>query len=161
VAWLLGLLLIAALGAALMISLDRIPGRTTPGPTPEETEVAAATDPVRMLIVATEEAKRAEDLLGSVEPSDVLWIVVAASLPESKTPEAMRLRDRLEEQGFPAGVGNSRVYPELMGGYAVVLAGPYRTSEEATEARGRVREGFAADAFLKRVTLRPPGTVRE
>jgi hypothetical protein len=48
-----------------------------------------------------------------------------------------------------------------MGGYAVVLAGPYRTSEEATEARGRVRDGFAADAFLKRVTLRPPGTVRE
>jgi len=160
VAWLLGLLLLAALGAALMIALDRIPG-TVPGPTPEESEVAAATDPVRMLIVATEEAKRVESALGSVGEDESLFLVVAASLPESKTPEAMRLRDRLEEQGFPAGVGNSRVYPQLMGGYAVVVAGPYRSEEEAREAHASVRERFAADAFIKRVTLRPPGTVAE
>jgi serine/threonine protein kinase len=160
-ALLLVLLLVAALGAALMIALDPGPGGTAPGETKEEQEVAAATDPVRMLIVATEEAKRIESAGGSVDPGDTLWIVVAASLPESQTGEAMRLRDRLGGQGYPAGVGNSRVYPELMDGYAVVLTGPYRSRDEATEARGRVRETFASDAFLKRVTFRPPGTVRE
>jgi hypothetical protein len=159
VAWLLGLLLLAALGAALMISLDRIPGRTTPELTPGEAEVAAATDPVRMLILAAEEGKRAEELLGSVDAGDTLWIVVAATLAEHQADRAIRERDRLSSQGYPAGVGNSRVYPQVNDNLLVVIAGPYESPQEATEVRDRVRGTFAADAFRMRVTFRPPASV--
>jgi hypothetical protein len=160
VAWLLGLLLVAALGAALMISLDRIPGRTTPDLTPGEAEVAAATDPVRMLILAAEEGKRVEELVGSVGPGDTLWIVVAATLGEHQTDRAIRERDRLSNLGYPAGVGNSRVYPQVNDTLLVVVAGPYESPQEATEVRERVRSTFAPDAFRKRVTFRPPASVR-
>jgi hypothetical protein len=70
----------------------------------------------------------------------------------------MRWRDGLRDKGHPAGVGNSRVYPELRDGYVAVVVGPYESRAEALEVQARVRETFD-DAYTRRVTFRPPASV--
>lgn len=103
--------------------------------------------------LAREEARRVARL--GARDGESLVLVVLASFDGGDLAEARAMRDRLRARGVDAGLANSRVYPELLDGYVVVVAGPY-DGEQALEQLEELRARVAPDAFLKRVTVRAP-----
>jgi cell division septation protein DedD len=93
---------------------------------------------------------------GGYKRDDAAYIVVAGSFTPDQMDQARRMLGLAQDQGFAAGLANSAVYPQLRDGYVVVAVGPYADRMGAQGAVSAVRQLVAADAFVKRVTIRRP-----
>jgi len=145
-------LLVLVMASSIAILLGRLGPRGEPGTrAPTERKAPAPANPDR---IAREEAQRVTRRHGAHE-GDALWMVVLASFDAADEAEARAMRDGLRERGYDVGLANSRVYPELLTGYVVVVAGPFDHDEADAELE-RMRGQVAGDAFLKRLTLRTP-----
>jgi len=95
---------------------------------------------------------------GEFKAGDPAYVVIIASFTPEQIENAREIRDRIRGKGYDVGLGNADVYPELREGYIALVAGPYPTREEAEATLPDLRTDAAHDAFLKRVTVRRPGT---
>ena len=152
--WLLIALLLLAMGAAASVMLDRDP----PAPTPRErTErvVLPPAGPAGGAQLARDEYERVTGQ-GRYGQDDAAYIVVTGSFTPDQMDQARRMLSAARDQGFSAGLANSAVYPQLRDGYVVVAVGPYADRVGVEGAVSAVRQLVAADAFVKRVTIRRP-----
>jgi serine/threonine protein kinase len=93
---------------------------------------------------------------GAFGQGDTVFVVIVASFTPEQMGRARQIRDAVRSKGYNVGLANSHVYRELRDGYVALVAGPYATHEAAADALPDLRRDAAADAFIKRVTLRRP-----
>ncbi|MFL5384930.1 MAG: protein kinase domain-containing protein [Longimicrobiaceae bacterium] len=154
--WLLIVLLLVALGAAASTLFDRRSGpQPRPRPPDAERVVIPPAEPAGGAQLARDEYGRVTSQ-GRYDRDDAAYIVVTGSYTPDQMDQARRMLSAARDQGFAAGLANSAVYPQLRDGYVVVAVGPYADRMGADGAVSAVRQLVAADAFVKRVTLRRP-----
>lgn len=142
-----------AVAVALMVGGIQL-GRSGGGAPEGDPPAGEVSDAPGGVALAREEARRVRGRHGADE-GDTLRVVVLASFGADELPQARAARDRLRERGHRVGLANSLVYPELLDGYVVLVAGPYSRGRAPRELE-RLRREVARDAFPKVVTLRVP-----
>jgi len=152
--WLLIVLLLVALGAAASLLLDRDPRPRARPPSPTRV-VLPPREPAGGAQLARDEYQRVTSQ-GRYDRDDAAYIVVTGSYTPDQMDQARRMLSAARDQGFAAGLANSAVYPQLRDGYVVVAVGPYADRMGAQGAASAIRQLVAADAFVKRVTIRRP-----
>ena len=151
--WLLIVLLLVALGAAASMLLERNPRPEPRRPVPRV--VLPPPGPAGGVQLARDEYARVTGK-GGYGQDETAYIVVTGSYTPDQVDQARRMLSAARDQGFAAGRANSAVYPQLRDGYVVVAVGPYADRLGAQGAVSAVRQLVAADAFVKRVTIRRP-----
>ena len=153
--WLVIILLLSCLFAAALIMLDR-PSRPASRPRrPVEQVEIPPPEPAGGPRLAPAEFDRVTGKVG-YKRGDTAYVVVAGSFTPDQMDQAERMLRKARDEGFGAGLANAAVYPQLRDGYVVVVVGPYADRPGAQGALPAVRERVAADAFVKRVTIRRP-----
>ena len=148
------LLVMIAIAAIVLLQPQRRVGAIRTGE-PSTDLPAPRVTPPGGADLAPEEYRR---VMGGSEfkNGDRAYVVVLGSFTPDQADDARQMRDNIRAKGYDVGVGNEMVYPEIRGGYVVVVAGPYPTRPEAEAALPDLRRDGRADAFLKRVTIRRP-----
>jgi hypothetical protein len=152
--WLVVFLLLVSVLAASMVMWRRL----TPGPrrSPPVERVEVPAEPAGGPLVARAEYDRVTGDGGGYKRGDTAYIVVTGSFTPDQLDKAQQMLSAARDDGFAAGLANSAVYPQLRDGYVVVAVGPYADRVGAQGALFAIHERIAADAFVKRVTVRQP-----
>jgi hypothetical protein len=153
--WLVIFLLLASLAAAAVVLRDRGGARPRPAPPPAE-RVEVPVEPAGGPQLAQTEYERVTGKGGGYDRDDTAYVVITGSYTPDQMEQAHRMLVAARNQGFAAGLANSAVYPQLRDGYVVVAVGPYADADGAQGALAAVHGLVAADAFVKRVTIRHP-----
>ncbi|HET7463013.1 MAG TPA: protein kinase [Longimicrobium sp.] len=148
------LLLVTLLVVAFLVMRPGRPVGAIPSGQPDTDLPVPRVTPAGGASLAPDEFRRVTGG-GEFHAGDAAYVVMLASFTPEQADEARALRDRIRGSGVDVGVANDEVYPELRGGWVVVLAGPYPTRDEADQALVELRGRFG-DALVKRVTLRRP-----
>jgi serine/threonine-protein kinase len=152
--WLMIILLLSILLVAALMMADRRSPAPAPRP-PAPRVVLPPPGPAGGPQLARDEYQRVTGK-GGYGQDETAYIVVTGSYTPDQMDQARRMLSAARDQGFAAGLANSAVYPQLRDGYVVVAVGPYADRMGAQGAVSAVRQLVAADAFVKRVTIRRP-----
>ncbi|HEV7591143.1 MAG TPA: protein kinase [Longimicrobium sp.] len=152
--WLVIILLLLSLAAAAMVFRGR--RAPEPRPRPPVVRVEVPAEPAGGPQLAQTEYERVTGKGGGYDRDDTAFVVITGSYTPDQMDQARRMLAAAHDQGFAAGLANSAVYPQLRDGYVVVAVGPYADRAGAQGALAAVHELVAADAFVKRVTIRHP-----